>query len=186
MSAGPVTQSESVIDAIAASRTGAKVHLREHLDHLPRLREAGVGDGSNVGIDAAFSSLEGAPTLTGELSGELVVTCQRCVQPMRVPLAEPLEIVLVASEADLTRDFGRYEPVHADLQRFDLRWFIEEQALLAMPLVPRHAENVACAPATTTDDGAVGERVSEAKPAEAAAPPTQKPFANLRDLLKRQ
>jgi uncharacterized protein len=169
MSAGPVTQSESVIDAIQASRAGAKVHLKEQLDGLPRLREAGAGSESYVEVEGQFSSLEDAPTFAGELSGELVVPCQRCMQPMRVELDEPLEIVLVASEADLAGDFGSYEPVLADLQRFDLRWFLEEQALLAMPLVARHEDEKACAVVLAPED-------SEHK----------KPFANLRDLLKKQ
>jgi uncharacterized protein len=185
MSAGPVTQSESVIDAIRASRAGSKVHLKERLDHLPRLREVGVGDESNVGVDVTFSLLEGAPTFAGELSGELVVTCQRCMQPMRVLLDEPLEVVLVSSEADLAKDFGNYEPVLTDLQRFDLRWFIEEQALLAMPLVARHEDDVAC-DASAPEDGGLAEQASDAAPVEEIAPPAQKPFANLRDLLKRQ
>ena len=62
----------------------------------------------------------------------------------------------------------------ADPTHFDVRWLAEEQALLALPLVPLHA---------------VGECDEAAVPptniGQGASPGTQKPFQNLRDLLEK-
>ena len=64
--------------------------------------------------------------------------------------------------------------VIAEAARFDLRWLAEEQALLAMPLVPLHAEGecdeIAAPPPRREQD---------------ASPGSQKPFQNLRDLLEK-
>jgi uncharacterized protein len=64
---------------------------------------------------------------------------------------------------------GGYEPVVANAAHFDVRWFVEEQALLALPLVPMH-EPPQCA---LVADGAAGGEVGR-----------QTPFENLRDMLR--
>jgi uncharacterized metal-binding protein YceD (DUF177 family) len=63
--------------------------------------------------------------------------------------------------------------VIAEAARFDLRWLAEEQALLAMPLVPLHAE------------GECDEVVAPPPLEQDASPGSQKPFQNLRDLLEK-
>jgi uncharacterized protein len=69
---------------------------------------------------------------------------------------------------------GGYEPVIAEATRFDVRWLAEEQALLAMPLVPLHADGecdeFAAPPSQLEQDASRG---------------SQKPFENLRDLLEK-
>jgi uncharacterized protein len=82
-----------------------------------------------------------------------------------VPIEEQFQVILVQQES--AEEPGGYEPVIADPTRFDVRWLAEEQALLALPLVPLHA---------------VGE-CDEAVPSQDRG--TQRPFQNLRDLLEK-
>ena len=73
-----------------------------------------------------------------------------------------------------TDESGGYEPVVADASRLDLRWLAEEQVFLAMPLAPMH-EPGECTDAQTS--------TSEADEDEGAR---QKPFQNLRDMLRQR
>jgi uncharacterized metal-binding protein YceD (DUF177 family) len=77
--------------------------------------------------------------------------------------------------------------VVAKASRLDLAWMAEEQALLALPLVPVH-ENEDCGAAVASQEtGSTQEREDGAEDAEhAEGATTHQPFQNLRDLLRKQ
>jgi uncharacterized protein len=80
------------------------------------------------------------PALRIELSGELGVRCQRCLDRLVFPLAVEREIVLVAGTDEF--ESSADEPESVDIipavSRMDLRDLVEEEILLALPLAPRH------------------------------------------------
>jgi uncharacterized metal-binding protein YceD (DUF177 family) len=82
--------------------------------------------------------------------------------------------MVVAKDTDEVA--GGYEPFIGDAESLSLSALIEEQVLLALPLVPRHEEAALCR------KSASGKRVAKAQ-AEARPDDVQRPFANLRDLL---
>ena len=154
-----------VVDADVCARAGSTIERQFSVARLPRLQEAGVQDGSRIEVRLQFSLLDGQPAIDGRLRGVVNVSCQRCMQPVAVPLDEKFQVIVVAQErAD---EPGGYEPVIAEAARFDLRWLAEEQALLAMPLVPLHAVGECDGAVPSQDRG------------------TQRPFQNLRDLLEK-
>lgn len=168
----PAVTTDLLVDADVCARAGSTIERQFSVARLPRLQEAGVQDGSRIEVRLQFSLLDGQPAIDGRLRGVVNVSCQRCMQPVAVPLDEKFQVIVVAQErAD---EPGGYEPVIAEAARFDLRWLAEEQALLAMPLVPLHAEGecdeVAAPPPRREQD---------------ASPGSQKPFQNLRDLLEK-
>lgn len=141
------------------------------MGQLPRLQEAGALDGSRVEVRLRFSLFDARPAIDGALSGTVCLSCQRCMQPVAVPIDERFQVILVQQET--AEEPGGYEPVIADPTHFDGRWLAEEQTLLALPLVPLHA---------------VGECDEAARPPDAeqgAGPGSQQPFQNLRDLLEK-
>jgi uncharacterized metal-binding protein YceD (DUF177 family) len=71
---------------------------------------------------------------------------------------------------------GGYEPFIGDAESLSLSALIEEQVLLGLPLVPLHDDPAECR------KSARGKRVAKVE-AEAQPEDTQRPFANLRDLL---
>jgi len=65
--------------------------------------------------------------------------CQRCLQPMAQPLRVERRFRFVEGEDEAARlDDELEEDVLALSPRFDLLALIEDELLLAMPLVPRH------------------------------------------------
>jgi uncharacterized protein len=166
----PALLTDSRVDAEVCARAGSKIERQFSFQELPRLSEAGAFEGSRVEASFQFSLFDGRPAIDGTLGGRVVLTCQRCMKPVSLPLSEHFQVLVVSEErAD---EPGGYEPVIADPARLDLRWLTEDQVLLALPLVPMH-------------------ETDECPQSEAASPPQdegarQQPFENLRDLLRRR
>ncbi len=96
---------------------------------------------------------------------EVWLICQRCLQPLREALAVDRWLRFVPGEAEAAAlDAESEDDVLALSKTLDLRELIEDELLLALPLVPRHAS---CAPPMQVD-------------AAPAAPPN--PFDALRPL----
>lgn len=168
----PAVPSDTIVDADVCARAGSTIERHFSVAEMPRLQESGAQDGSRIDVRLQFSLFDGRPAIDGTLHGTVSVGCQRCMQPVAVPVDESFKVIVVAEEqAD---EPGGYEPVIAAATRFDVRWLAEEQALLALPLVPLHAEGecdeVAAPPSRLKQD---------------ASPGSQKPFENLRDLLEK-
>jgi uncharacterized protein len=168
----PAVATDQFVDADVCARAGSIIERHFSAAELPRLQEAGVQDGSRIDVRLQFSLFDGQPAIDGKLSGIVSVNCQRCMQPVAVPIDERFQVVLVPEErAD---EPGGYEPVIAAPTHFDVRWLTEEQALLALPLVPLHAEG-------ECDEAAAPPPEIE----QQASRGSQKPFENLRDLLEK-
>lgn len=168
----PAVSSDWVLDADVCARAGGTLERHFSAEQLPRLAEAGARDGSRIDVRLRFSVFDGRPAVDGTLRGTLMLSCQRCMQPVAVPIEEQFQVILVQQES--ADEPGGYEPVVADPAHFDVRWLAEEQALLALPLVPLHAVG-------ECDEAAASQPEVEQR----ASAGTQRPFQNLRDLLEK-
>lgn len=178
----PAVPVDNIVDAEVCARAGGTIARRFSAAELPRLREAGGQDVAAIEARFQFSQFDGRPAVAGELHGTVVLTCQRCMRPVTVGIEDSFQVLLV--EAERSDEPGGYEPVVVKASRLDLGWLAEEQVLLALPLVPRHA-NEDCAARETAAAEVVGNDGERAGEADEAAP-TQQPFRNLRELLRKQ
>jgi uncharacterized protein len=166
----PAVPAAQLVDADVCARAGSTIERHFSLEQLPRLQEAGARHGSRIDLRLQFSLFDERPAVDGKLGGTVYLSCQRCMEALAVPIDERFQVILVQQES--ADEPGGYEPVIADPARFDVRWLAEEQALLALPLVPLH-------PAGECDEAAPREAE------QGASHGTQKPFQNLRDLLEK-
>jgi uncharacterized protein len=172
---------DNVVDAAVCARAGSTIERSFSAAELPRLREAGGNDGSSIEAKFQFSQFDGRPAVTGELHGKAMLTCQRCMQPAAIDIDDTFQVLIVEEERG--DEPGGYEPVVAKASQLDLAWLAEEQALLALPLVPMH-ERGDCQTRTEVE---LTEAVGDEDDEEAAeSGKTQHPFQNLRDLLRKQ
>ena len=101
----------------------------------------------------------GAPEVQIHLLADTVVTleCQRCLQPLTAPLAVDRRFRFAASEDEAARlDEDSDEDVLVLSHAFDLLALLEDELILALPLVPRHEVCPDPLP-LADDDGAEGE-----------------------------
>lgn len=82
---------------------------------------------------------EGQIWLSLSVQAPVWLTCQRCLQPFQVPLAFERRLRFVRGEAEAEAlDAESEDDVLALSRSLDLRELVEDELLLALPLVPRH------------------------------------------------
>jgi uncharacterized protein len=164
------------LDVDRLSRGEAEIDFEVPLSELPRLRSriAGIGGGARGTVRLRRRSGFAVAELT--LAGTAILQCQRCMQPMALALASTTEVALLLAEADLSKVPDELEPVLARGGTISAGELVEEELLLALPIVPLHEEPGECA-------------VPPAAPLLAEEAPehvTQRPFEGLGDLLRQK
>jgi uncharacterized protein len=100
----------------------------------------------------------GRPAAVLEVEGKVRARCDRCGGPVEVPIHEQARFFFVADEEELGKlpiDESPEEPLLGS-RRFELTAVVEDQAILALPISPRHDDCAAPAP-TQAERGPDGE-----------------------------
>lgn len=151
------------VDLRALAREAATLTRTDPLTDHPRLAEEAVGDlaGLNVSWSASGELLPGS---TGEaevwlhlaVEAVLPMTCQRCLSPLDVALRIDRSFRFVADEATAAeQDDASEEDVLALTPEFDLPALVEDELLMALPIVPRHEHCTAARSAKALRDAAM-------------------------------
>jgi len=112
-------------------------------------------------------------TLQGRLQAQLALTCQRCLEAVMVPVDVDVDLLLVRSEedADALADDADFLVLDAEGQ-LALADALEDELLLALPLVPLHDD---------CESAHVNAPLEEDEP---AVPVRENPFQVLASLKK--
>jgi uncharacterized protein len=165
------------LDVARAAREGYTAEGAWPLAGFDRLRE---GDAVPEG-DVHWSARAGARPRAGAAPeirlwlaarAQVERTCQRCLQSMQLPLEVERQFLFVANEdlaAELDADNDQ-EDVLELTPRLDLHALVEEELLLALPIVPRHET--------------CPQPLAAAAPEPADAPTQAHPFAALARLRR--
>jgi len=172
------------LDVAGLASQSASVEGSLALVELDRLRDCQAADAANGDatvtwrLSGQMATLEGAgrqPSLRVAATTTTVLECQRCLEPMPVRLDVDRRLFFVAGEqAAAELDAESDADVLALAPAIDGRALIEDELLLALPLVPRHAE---CPQPLSPTDPAAGP----ADPTD----PTEHPFSALAALKSR-
>lgn len=166
------------LDVAALAADGAEISGRWPLPELPRLT-ADEPLGADPSTREVTWSARGERRRVGggdqtwlhlQAQAQAQRECQRCLQPVTVALDVdrwlrfvPDENTAAAMDAELDEDVLTLEP------RLDLRQLVEDELLLALPIVPRHEECPEPLPLPQDDD---------------AEPAAEHPFAALAALRR--
>jgi uncharacterized protein len=136
-----------------------------------------------VQLGLQFGRERGLLVVHVQLNAVLKPLCQRCLQPMHVPIAADSHLAVVASPAQAAGVPEEFETFLATDGHSTFAALAAEELLLALPIVPRHGSGERC---EVSGAGANAPGAAPAVP-EATEPPegTQRPFAELRALLER-
>lgn len=165
---------ESLLDAESLAAAGTVIEKEFQLADFDRLADRLARPEGKVTARLALSRAAGVVAGDLVVRAEVELTCQRCFGPVARRLESASELAFVAS-ADAPAPADR-EAVAGDPRRLDLAALVEDELLLSLPLIARHAEGEACAaPADAAGAGAEAEETPAAM---------RRPFAGLKDLLK--
>lgn len=79
----------------------------------------------------------GAGRLGGQVTGNLVLLCQRGLHPFSWPCSVDFSLVLVDSDDDEGRVLQEQDPYLVQDDRLPLRDIVEDEILLALPMMPK-------------------------------------------------
>lgn len=147
-----------------------KVLLAVPLHRLERIAPQLTRHDGMVTGSVALAMDRGRIVAEVEVAARLEVRCQRCLQPMALPVESRSRVALVGSEADAASVQAELETALAPDGRMRLADLLEEELLLALPAAPRHPEQCLQRPG-----GRTTESIEET---------VQRPFAGLGALLK--
>ena len=149
------------IDPLRLAQNGLKLSGELSIKDMPRLSESLVNDEGSIHVDLAFDMDEvNTPYMQGKIVAEVSMICERCMSPMKVPLSITCLLAMILSERKIASLAEEYDPwLLENNDPVSLNAVIEDELILALPLVPRHTE--ACLPSEVwfagEDESAVKE-----------------------------
>jgi uncharacterized protein len=163
------------LDVDRLAETKADIDFAVPLAELLRVRSKLASVAGSVRGHVRFEREAGIAVAELTMSGTATLVCQRCLDAMGLPIESTVRIGLIEAEADMGRVPDDLEPMLAPEGRISIGELVEEELLLALPIVPRHEDADECAVAPSAP------LVTD----EREEPKTQKPFERLGELLKR-
>jgi uncharacterized protein len=164
--------SERPLDAVVLARSEARVERDFPVAAFARLLDRLAEPAGHVNARAEFRQAGRWPAARLVVTAEVVLTCQRCLGPVRRVLASDAEVVF-AEEGAAELPEGS-ETVGGDPHRLDFAALVEDELLLALPIIPQHDAGEVC-----TLPAGGGDEIDASDTAQ-----MRRPFAGLKDLLK--
>lgn len=161
---------EPPLDALGLAVSGAVVERQYPVADFRRLRDHLAGDEGVAEVRLALTMRDGTPAGVLDLRATVTLQCQRCLRPFAQALTSETQLAFAPREdAAIPAD---HEVIPGDPRRVDLAELTEDELLLSLPLIARHAGDESCGlPAAVAVDAK-------------AAPGMRRPFAGLKHLLK--
>ncbi|HEY0974279.1 MAG TPA: YceD family protein [Solimonas sp.] len=104
---------------------------------LPRLCAALVRDDEVVEVHLQVSRAMGRVALQGTLQGSLSLQCRRCDRTYAWPLHSSVDLRLVDSDDEERALLESADPYRVEDDQLPLHEMIEDEVLLALPMLPR-------------------------------------------------
>ena len=127
------------IDPIQLAERGARLTGTLPLKNMPRLVQACLDSAGDVHVDLSFdrSEGEGLYEMRGDLSVKLRLVCQRCLEEMDFKLETSPRLIFMrpGDNPVLLEDEADVMAVDKPLPLISM---VEDELLLAMPMVPLH------------------------------------------------
>ncbi|HEY6241371.1 MAG TPA: DUF177 domain-containing protein [Burkholderiales bacterium] len=131
-----------VIDGLHFARAALQKRGCAGMEQLSRLAQMRC---STQGLEYHLSggtANNGKPCLRISVRGCVQLVCQRCLDPLPIPVVIDAELQLAESLREISEADDEVDRVLASRQ-MDVGRLVEDEVILALPMVPRHE---ACAP----------------------------------------
>ncbi len=130
----------ATVDAIRLADTGTRLAGEIPLKAMTRLRGQCLDDRGEASVDLFFerSADRALRRIRGHISARVRVACQRCLEPMTLTLeAEPSLLIVIKAD-----EHPKLLAEDAELlvagKAVSLNELVEDELLLAMPMIPMH------------------------------------------------
>ena len=163
----------ATIQASVAVARGSRYEGELPIKLLPRLAEQVQATGASLKVELKAGRETGYWGIQGGIRGTLALVCQRCEKPFDWQLDADVNLRLVRNEAEEKEFLQDSDPyVVQDDDVLPLRELVEDEVLLALPMLPR------CESCENSVQQAAPETARKPEPAR------ENPFAALKGQLK--
>lgn len=143
MSNTPLPKQVDVRKLIAAD---VSIDAREPLANFARLPDMLEASDGDVEVQMRFYVDErGAKRIDGRVQATLMVLCQRCLQPLPLPVESQFQAAVVWSDEEASRLPKELEPYIVGDEPQDIRDLIEDELIISVPYVSYHDEGTCVA-----------------------------------------
>ncbi len=136
----------AVVEPIKLADSGTRLTGQLPVKAMGRLRALCLDESDKVSINLSFerSSDRTLGRMRGTIVASLQVVCQRCLEKMTLVLRAEPSVILIRAQGILIRAQGREDIIGRDTDSLVvdgpilLSNIVEDELLLAMPMVPMH------------------------------------------------
>ncbi len=139
-----------VLDPDNIATLDTRLDTRISVRQLPRLTNLLNSHDGEIEVSVAMQrGDDGFPLIDGRVAADLDLVCQRCLEPMKLPVQTKFHLMLLAAESEGVESPGRYEPYYLTRSRADHKGtrlidIIEDELLLVLPFAPMHPNKTDC------------------------------------------
>ena len=136
------------------ARDGTRHEAVLPIARFERLAAILAPEPGEVHVVASFSRREQHIVVAGRVRSGYPLRCQRCLEPMVLDVDEPYELTFVASEAAAQALPDELDPVVLDdAGQITTVAMLEDELILHVPLIARHAGDADCGPVEASFGG---------------------------------
>lgn len=142
------------IDPLSLVKKQADLRGRIPLAAMPRVRESVSALDGEAEVELHFRREGRVPTVSGRVAATLTLQCQSCMEPLLLPVESEVHLGVVATleQADALPE--TLEPLlMGEASSIPLLDIVEDELLLALPIIPRHEQCSAKAQPEPQGDG---------------------------------
>jgi len=127
------------IDPVRLAETGRELRGQVSFSEMERLTAMLMESNGEAQVELTFGvDHEGIRFMRGRIKADVVMQCQRCLGPLSLNIETELALGVV-SERDPRELPSYYEPLPVGHEPIFLRDIIEDELMLSLPIVPKHA-----------------------------------------------
>lgn len=123
------------LNFIKKAKTGYEIEGKLPIKRLKRLSECLWSDQGELQAELKFNRARHIPFIDGHITTELQLKCQRCNKALHYPIDSYFKLGLVLNEAQMDDLPDEYEPYLVKEDNNHLADMLEDELLLALPLV---------------------------------------------------
>ena len=133
------------LDLLAAAEAGREFRGRIALAFLERVIPLLASPEGELQVDMRLGvDPDGICHLSGNIRGNVVLQCQRCLENLTRALDVDFRLGLVRSQEDAARLAHGYEPLLVTAEPVSIADIVSDEVLLALPFAPVHGETDEC------------------------------------------
>lgn len=139
------------VDPRKLADAGAALEGNLPLEQLERLTGSVANADGSVHVRLVFGRDEQRTvTFRSELKVEVKMICQRCLELVSLPIHSECEYAVIHEGASSQHLPKHYEVLEVGEETLGVKELVEDELLLALPIVPLHASDVCQAPGPET------------------------------------